>query len=1489
MTKFSQTMKNQQISEFTGNYVNYKFLKKKIKQCHGRCMHELNESENTMRQIQQIREKAKLNESEANEEFMQTVIGEIQREFFVTLEKEIFSVSNFYQQLSRNIIREVNSLLKNKDQWETSHDHFLNVIIENLTKIGNEIIEVGNYIELNMTAMRKILKKFDKQLQTISIPMSEHFLHNLMRNQQSSFVSLISHSVLYEVYMILDDCHKQLKKISQDRINKSQRRQPRQKTSNFGFKSFENNQSRSQARELSNYEELKQPLLEDQDGSQGISNNMIPEGLGSQHFHRLIISKLKILKNTIDIIEESLEAIKIASSFTLVSHQAQVMIDTYKEAESQEGLIYYLGQRRSQNNDDDNDQTSGNNSSNFSSFNLRTLNLNELKAQQLFLFGFGGSKVVHRKYIANFVHKQYWTQYYSKLIFISFLGMCFGPLVYLLLVYLNMMFIQQEKDFLLPGYLGLFVFTGFIFVLIPLFRRKSVIQAQDRPRTRSGQLFKTNTTSKYSLDSDNSDNENTKQNLVNQQESQEMEQLYYNQKLKEITELQGFWQKYGSYMIIVTLKFMQKLPLTFPNLSYVCFIYSAMGITALFVNMIVQRLDLQYQDRSILLVSLFAACFGLFFQIDLVNQGSLILQMIGFSVTFIGIEIMEVAIAALTAKFTPPNLQRGNLNPSFLLTFAGTIGRTLGCLIITLTDLGRVDQSELDNVTNYTFIPMLAQSYQYNAVSNPNLLQHQFQVNQEHTSLPQQMVDDSIQAKHYYSIRSVEDRALRDIQNLNNHQIQNQIKAQRCHTSQSIENSVLQNNLGKISQTILSPNQQFLQNISTHYSQIKKYETFLQDIKKLNSNFYPQNPQVQLVNNQINNQQSKFQDQHVNNSNMNFLLQNQPQERLLDSSSVFQLISVVPSLKSKISKFVECNVIQFQFSQQGPPEFQACFKRQDNSDIRIVYSQKEENTSKQRIASLDNSQMIQNHCQSQQYGDDLKNKDLLLQISDSRKNKLSIASIKTQEQSNVMINYKYLDLSTIQSETKQLNGKGSYAYNTSQLANLENMPIKASQLTFEQLLDKEMQRESICQNHVFNSSGNNLAEVECNLFDAQSKSLEFEPSQEVPKVDVVNLDESSISSYVRNGTQETNESTQNINSIAPKPFLKRGDGYVTNYVKINVDQTFRNSELRNESLLKEYRDEQNSLTIKSILNQRPQKQLNSSRGLYKILENDELVENIKQQEIQKIENEMSKLQKKMKNLLSGRDDKGSSKTLGHYNQTLIKSQQITKPKKVGDKNQQKTNKQVYSENYNQSNLPTLKNQTSISTLQQKNFKGKSSPRVIGKSQGCKDQSKTKNSNLRLTQNNQSISQVDRSDSVMSFESKEQQLQSSKAQKPQPHNTKTQLRHFSVHTKPSEENLIKSLLNIDQKYMLDSKPVKTKTWNEEGVIEIVYQDGTKEQQMVSGMSKRHYQDGTIILTMPNQDVKLIREDGSQVNIYAQKRPEDKSQSEQLTIIRSLYDV
>lgn len=43
------------------------------------------------------------------------------------------------------------------------------MVIENLNKIGNDISEICHFVELNITAIRKILKKADKQLASISM------------------------------------------------------------------------------------------------------------------------------------------------------------------------------------------------------------------------------------------------------------------------------------------------------------------------------------------------------------------------------------------------------------------------------------------------------------------------------------------------------------------------------------------------------------------------------------------------------------------------------------------------------------------------------------------------------------------------------------------------------------------------------------------------------------------------------------------------------------------------------------------------------------------------------------------------------------------------------------------------------------------------------------------------------------------------------------------------------------------------------------------------------------------------------------------------------------------------------------------------------------------------------------------------------------------------------------------------------------------------
>lgn len=34
---------------------------------------------------------------------------------------------------------------------------------------------------------------------------------------------------------------------------------------------------------------------------------------------------------------------------------------------------------------------------------------------------------------------------------------------------------------------------------------------------------------------------------------------YYNEKLREMSEIRGFWSKYGAYLLLLTLRFVQKV------------------------------------------------------------------------------------------------------------------------------------------------------------------------------------------------------------------------------------------------------------------------------------------------------------------------------------------------------------------------------------------------------------------------------------------------------------------------------------------------------------------------------------------------------------------------------------------------------------------------------------------------------------------------------------------------------------------------------------------------------------------------------------------------------------------------------------------------------------------------------------------------------------------------------------------------------------------
>jgi hypothetical protein len=93
-------------------------LKKKIKQCFSRCKGEINNSASTKAEVGRILEQSRADEEGAFAALMETVVGEIQQEFLLTLRKETDRVAAFYQYLAKNMIREVNALLRDRDQWQ---------------------------------------------------------------------------------------------------------------------------------------------------------------------------------------------------------------------------------------------------------------------------------------------------------------------------------------------------------------------------------------------------------------------------------------------------------------------------------------------------------------------------------------------------------------------------------------------------------------------------------------------------------------------------------------------------------------------------------------------------------------------------------------------------------------------------------------------------------------------------------------------------------------------------------------------------------------------------------------------------------------------------------------------------------------------------------------------------------------------------------------------------------------------------------------------------------------------------------------------------------------------------------------------------------------------------------------------------------------------------------------------------------------------------
>lgn len=79
--------------------------------------------------------------------------------------------------------------------------------------------------------------------------------------------------------------------------------------------------------------------------------------------------------------------------------------------------------------------------------------------------------------------------------------------------------------------------------------------------------------------------------------------------------------------------------------------------------------------------------------------------------------------------------------------------------------------------------------------------------------------------------------------------------------------------------------------------------------------------------------------------------------------------------------------------------------------------------------------------------------------------------------------------------------------------------------------------------------------------------------------------------------------------------------------------------------------------------------------------------------------------------------------------------------------------------------------------------------------------------------------------------------------------------FLMMEKIANDDLIGQKLNLEAKYCLKNVGIVDKHAKENST-DILYSNGTKEYIMANGMRKRVYEDGLIIIQLPNKDIKVV---------------------------------
>lgn len=214
-------------------------------------------------------------ESDPLESMIKSQIGKYIQLFLISIECEIKKFFRFYLEIERDIYLKLNIRLHNKYAYQY---FMINNILEELSQLEELIVEIiylAEFINLNLTAIRKIFKKFDKKFNLKNNPIALFYLKNKLSDSSSNLVYVLQFKIIDESSALIELLVKNLEEIY-EKIRKK----------------FIQNNNKNEVVKL-----LKEPLLKEMNISM-ISGDL--DAIEIDKVFKLKFEKIKQMNQTID-------------------------------------------------------------------------------------------------------------------------------------------------------------------------------------------------------------------------------------------------------------------------------------------------------------------------------------------------------------------------------------------------------------------------------------------------------------------------------------------------------------------------------------------------------------------------------------------------------------------------------------------------------------------------------------------------------------------------------------------------------------------------------------------------------------------------------------------------------------------------------------------------------------------------------------------------------------------------------------------------------------------------------------------------------------------------------------------------------------------------------------------------------------------------------------------------------------------------------------